>query len=430
MSHELAELKEYPVRRLDGLPRGVLIVAAVLVGVGLLGFEVALAADPARAWRAYTFNWIYFAGIAQGAVILAAVVALTRGVWSRPIRRIALSFVAFLPIAYLILFPPLLIWGADHVLPWLHEDVGGKAAYLNMPFLVARSLVGLVALLALSLVFAYWQLRPDAGLARDAGWPGFQRLTRGWRGQELEEHRSHRRLTMLAPALALVYAVTYSFVAFDFVMSLDPHWLSTLIGPYVFMAAFLGGIAATALLTLWYRHTLALHEYVEGANLHDLAKLFFAFSVFWAYLFWSQYIVIWYGNLPHEQVFFVQRLEEPYRVLSILVFFALFVLPFFGLLGVRPKKTSAIFATFTTISLLGLWLERYLLVYPTLYPDVAAVVLGVTEVSIGLGFLGLLLASVAWFGSRFPILQVWQPAVEVELLGIELDEPGTPAPRR
>ncbi|MFW6205622.1 MAG: hypothetical protein ACOC5I_00150, partial [Gemmatimonadota bacterium] len=346
----------------------------------------------------------------------------TRGVWSRPIRRVAVSFVAFLPIAYLVLFPPILIWGADHLFPWLHEDVGEKALYLNLPFLSARNLVALVVLLGVSILFAYWQLRPDAGLARDEGWEGFGRLLKDWQGQEHEEERAQRRLATLAPIMALVYAVAYSFVAFDLVMSLDPHWLSTLIGPYVFMAAFLGGIAATAVATVVYRRHLALQEYVEGNNLHDLGKLFFAFSVFWAYLFWSQYIVIWYGNLPHEQSFLVHRLQDPYRILALIVLFTIFVLPFFGLLGVKPKKTPGIMATIAGLSLLGLWVERYILIYPTLYPDVERVVFGLTEVSVGLAMLGLLLLALAWFGARFPVLQAWQPASEVELLGVRVEE--------
>jgi hypothetical protein len=429
MSHDIGELKEYPLRGLDELPRGVLIGATALVALGAVLWVTGLAADADRAWRAYAYNWIFFAGVAQGAVLLGAVVALTRGLWSRPIRRVAVSFVAFLPIAYIILFPPLLIWGADHIFPWLHKDIGGKALYLNMPFLTARHLISLAVLLLLSLLFAYWQLRPDAGLAKERGWSGFDRLTRNWRGQEQEEERAQRRLATLAPALALVYAVAYSFVAFDLVMSLDTHWLSTLIGPYVFMAAFLGGIAATAIVTLVYRSRLSLQEYIEGNNLHDLGKLFFAFSVFWAYLFWSQYIVIWYGNLPHEQIFLVNRLDDPYRTLSIVVFFCLFALPFFGLIGVKPKKTPGIMGTIAALSLLGLWIERYILIYPTLYPDVDAVIFGIPEVGIGLLMLGLLIAALAWFGARFPMLQVWQPATEVELLGVHREDDDDPAPR-
>jgi hypothetical protein len=421
MSHEIAELKEYPLRRLDVMPRGVLIGAAVLAVLGLIIFIVALATDADRAWRAYLFNWIHFAGLAQGAVLLGAVVSITRGVWSRPIRRIALSFVAFLPIAYLLLFPPILVF-ADHIFPWIHEGTDGRDAYLNMPFLAARNLISLGVLLALSLVFAYWQLRPDMGLARDEGWTGHDRFTRGWTSQELEEERSHRKLTVLGPALGLAYALAFTFVAIDLVMSLDPHWLSMLIAPYLFMAAFLGGIAATIVLTLIYRRHLTLQAYVEGATLHDLGKLMFGYCVFWAYLFWSQYIVIWYGNLPYEQVFLIPRVQEPYLGLSLLVLFSLFVLPFAGLLGAGAKKTPAILGGFALLVLAGLWFERYLLIYPTLYPEVETLVLGLPELGAGFLMLGLLMASVAWFGTRFPLIQIWQPASEVELLGVEVEE--------
>mgnify|MGYP006172265237 CR=1 FL=1 len=423
MSHEISELKDYPVRRLESA-KGLLLAGGVLAVLGLIAFVLGLGADADQAWRAYIYNWIFFAGIAQGAVILAAVVTLTRGVWSRPIRRVSLSFVAFLPIAYLILFPPVLIWGADHILPWLSPemDVGGKAAYLNLPFLAARNLLSLGVLLVVSLVFAYYALRPDAALAKEHGLGAFGRMTRGWRGQEAEEVRSHRMLSKLSPTIVLVYAVAWSFIAFDFVMSLDPHWLSTLIGPYVFMAAFLGGIAATAVMTLFYRRKLDLADYIESANIHDLGKLMFAFCVFWAYLFWAQYLVIWYGNLPNEQVFFNNRLGDPYRPLSIAVFFMLFVLPFFGLLGVRPKKTPAILASFAGVILLGLWLERYVLVYPTLYPGADAIPFGIAEIGAALLMGGLLIAALGWFASRFPILQVWQPATEIELLGVHVPE--------
>jgi hypothetical protein len=421
MSHEIAELKEYPLRRMERMPSGLLLAAAVIALVGLVAFAIAVAADPDRAWRAYLFNWIHFAGVAQGAVLLAAVVTITRGVWSRPIRRIALSFVAFLPIAYLVLFPPILIF-AEHILPWVHEGSDGREAYLNMTFLAARHLISLGALLALSLIFAYWQLRPDLGLAREAGWKGLDPFTRRWAGREVEEQRSHRILARLAPAVALAYVLAFTFVGIDLVMSLDPHWMSMLIAPYVFMAAFLGGLAATAVLMLAYRRHLGLSEYIEGATLHDLGKLMFGFCVFWAYLFWSQYIVIWYGNLPYEQVFLIPRVQHPYLPLSLLVFFSLFALPFFGLLGARPKRTPVILGGFALLILAGLWVERYMLVYPTLYPDVESVLFGLPEIGAGLFMLGLLMASVAWFGTRFPMLQIWQPASEVELLGVVVEE--------
>lgn len=431
MAHGITELEVYPSRRLESMPKAVLAGSGVLILLGVIAFAVGLATDAERAWRAYLFNWLDFASLAQGAVLLAAVVTLTRGVWSRPIRRIALSFVAFLPIAYLILFPPILLFGAEHIFPWLHgpvdEVVAGKGPYLNMPFLAVRHIVGLGGLLLISLLFAKWSLRPDLGMV-GADAPShlrglYGRVTGGWENQAAEELRAQSKLSKLAPAFALIYAVGFSFVAWDFIMSLEPHWFSTLIGPYYFMGGFLGGIAATAIVALVYRSRLDLGHYIGGASLHDLGKLTFGFCVFWAYLFWSQYIVIWYGNLPWEQEFVIHRLQDAYQPLAILVFLCLFVVPFFGLLGVAPKKSPGLYGGMAAIILFGLWLERYILVYPSLYQDPEGFMPpGIVEVGIGLAFLGLLVLSVAWFASRFPILQRWQPASELELLGVEVEQ--------
>jgi hypothetical protein len=421
MSLELAELKVYPLRRLDRVPRNLMIAAGLLAGIGLVAFILALASDADRAWRAYMYNWIYFAGIAQGAVVLGAIVTIARGVWSRPIRRIGLTFVAFLPIAYLVLFPPILIF-ADSLFPWIHEGTGGRDAYLNMPFLWARHALMLLTTLALSLAFAYWSIRPDAGTARDAGWTGLDRLTGRWTSPQIEEERAQRWLLRLAPALAAAYVFAFTFIAFDLVMALDVHWMSMLIGPYIFMSALLSGLAGLTIAALAYRRHLGLHPFIERATLHDLGKLMFGFCVFWAYLFWSQYIVIWYGNLPYEQVFLIPRVQPPYLALSLVVVFSLFVLPFAGLMSATAKKTPPILFAFAVLILAGLWLERYMLIYPTLYPDVDAVIFGIPEIAPALLMLGLLLGSVAWLGTRIPLLQVWRPGTEMELLGVEVEE--------
>ena len=414
-----------PFRILERTPPAVRTAIALLLVGGGIGFLFALLSDADRAWRAYLFNWLFWTSIAQGAVVFAAVVAIARGVWARSIRRIALSFVAFLPIA-LVLFVPILI-GARSIFPWIEHPVPGKDVYLNVPFLAVRDLVALGAVLVLSILFAYWSIRPDAALARnrvpDRLRGLYDRLTRDWKGQREEEELAHRKIARLGPALAVVYAIGFGFLAWDLVMSLEPHWFSTLIGPYFFMAAILGGIAATAVLTIIYRGRLGLAEAIDPPQFHDLGKLTFGFCIFWAYLFWSQYIVIWYGKLPWEQAFLIHRLDQPYAPLAVLVFFSLFVLPFFGLLGVRPKKTPAILGLFAVIVLVGLWFERYMLVYPSLYQGAEDLVFGWQELVTALPFAGLLMASIMWFATRFPILQLWLNPTDREILGIGA-EPG------
>lgn len=427
MAHGTADIRELPLKRLDPVPGSLRTAIVALLVLGAASFITALIVDPARAWRAYMFNWLFWVPVAQGAVIVAAVVLMVKGLWARGIRRISLSFVAFLPIGYLLLLPPL-FFGGEALFPWLTEDLHGKEVWLNIPLLIARNVIGVAALLFMSLWFAYWALRPDAGRLRNSA-PArlrglYERLSRNWRGDAEEETIAERKLSRLAPPLAIVYALAMSIVTFDFVMALDYHWFSTLIGGYFFMGAFLGGLAATAIATAVYRRTFAVEDVIDRSKLHDLGKLLFGFCIFWVYLLWSQFLVIWYGQLPWEQGFLIQRLERPFIWLALVVLFSIFVIPFFGLLGVGPKRKPPVLAGFASLVLLGLWLERYMLTYPSHYQGMDRLVFGWPEVGTALAFAGLFLGSLAWFASRFPMLQLWAPAHERELLATSAEHPG------
>lgn len=415
---------DMPARRLESLPGSVRIGAPVIAVLGVLLMALAFGADKERAWRAYHFNWLYFTSIAQGAVTLAVVVTITRGVWSRPIRRLALSFSAFLPFAWLLAIPILV--GAENIFPWVADPNAiqpGKDAYLNVPFMSIRVLLLLGLLFYFDLKFAYWALRPDLGLMRDKVpqrlQPMYARLTRDWQGQEAEELRSFKKLGVLGPLVAVLFAVSFGVVAWDFVMSLEPHWFSTMIGPYFFMGGFLGGVAATVVVCVAYVLKGNARDIIEPVNLHDIGKLMFGFCIFWAYLFYSQFIVIWYGLLPIEQAWLIHRFGMPFQPMMALVFACLFIFPFFGLMGVTPKRTPQILVFFASIVLIGLWLERYILVYPSLYSGNKDIPFGWHEVGPMLFFLGLLVMAVTAFQSRFPIFQLWQSPAELELLGVE-----------
>lgn len=408
-----------------------------LVLVGLVSFFLTLSRSPIEAWRAYVSNWLFFTSVAQGAVILAVVTSITKAKWNWSVRRVSLAFVAFLPISF-VLFLPMLGLGESYF-PWVEEMahdpiLQNKAAYLNLPFLITRDLVGLLLLFGLSLYFAYLAVRPDLGLvgrepSRDAARDRWKtRLTQAWIGQEQEEVRSWQRMTRLAPAIVLVYAAVMSTIAYDWVMSLEPHWFSTLFGGWFFMGAFWGGIALTAFTTtrLKRRHP-DFDRWMARQQLHDLGKLAFAFCVFWTYLFFSQYIVIWYGKLVWENEWFVHRAEAPFGALSVLVICLCFVIPFAGLIGRRPKMRPPILATLTGIILVGLWLERYVMIAPALHDGGPAMT--IWQPLIGLLFLGLFIASARWFFATFPVVQMWQPMSQPEMLEAEapMDAEGQPA---
>ena len=185
------------------------------------------------------------------------------------------------------------------------------------------------------------------------------------------------------------------------------------------MGALWGGFAATAVIAVWLKgRDPVFDEHVGKAQLWDLGKLTFAFAVFWTYLFWSQYLVIWYGKLQWEQAWINTRVAEPWGGLSAAVIVMCFVVPFAGLLGARPKQTPRILQTFALLVLVGLWLWHYMLIFPSLHHE-GDPAFSVSTPLIGLMFLGLFLGAVRWFLATFPAVQVWQPQVDPEPLEAE-----------
>ena len=427
---------EIPVRY---LPRGggASMLAGGLFLVGLLAFVVRLVQAPESAWISYVSNWLFFTSISAGAVLLAVATWITKARWNWSVRRVSQAMVAFLPVAFVLLLP-MLLFLREGYFHWIEEMatdpiLQAKRAYLNIPFLVSRQLLLFGTLVGLALYFVYLALRPDVMLARGheggdtvrARWR--ERLTSGWMGQEAEEVNSYRRMTTLAPVFVILYAVVMSVVSYDWVMSLEPHWYSTMMGPWFFMGAFWGGIAATALWSLHLRRQHKDFEHNIGLQQrHDLGKLAFAFCVFWTYLFFSQYIVIWYGKLPWEQAWIVRRSAEPWGAYSLLVVVLCFIVPFAGLIGRKPKLKPPLLATFTTVILVGLWLERYGMVAPSLYHE-GDPIFSIWHPLIGLMFLGLWIGSIRWFLSTFPAIQMWQPMVDPETLQAESSRTGAVA---
>jgi len=423
---------EIPIQYLARSKKAETIFLAMF-GVGLAGFVFALIADADRAWQSYVSNWLFFTSISMGAMLLAVVTWMTKAKWNWSVRRVSLAFVAFLPISF-VMFLPMLGLGESYF-PWITEIAHDpilqkKAAYLNMPFLLTRNVIGVLVLFGISLYFAYLALRPDMGLTQGhaADDPGRkvwrERLSQGWLGQEKEEVVSYQRLTRLGPVFVIIYAIVMSIFSYDWVMSLEPHWFSTMMGPWFFMGAFWSGIAATAIAVTFLKAGGGVVDKAMGRQqLHDLGKLTFAFCVFWTYLFFAQYLVIWYGKLPWEQAWIVHRAEEPWGKWSALMVVLCFVVPFAGLIGRKAKMTPVIFRSMAFVLLAGLWLEKHLMVAPSIRsPETPT--LGGTELIVGLMFLGIFLYAVRWFLSTFPIIQVWQPMVDPETFEAEMAASG------
>ena len=407
------------------LPTGLLALCGGLVALGFLAFFIGLATDAATAWRAFHVNYLYFGALAQAGVILACAFVIVGAKWPGPVRRIAEALGAWVPVTFVLACVDLL--GRHHIYPWIEHPVPGKQAWLNVPRLAIVDLAILGALAWLTLAFLRASVRPALHGAAERAPYGFarrlfERWTADWQGEAAERERSARVTGRLAPILCLAYAFGFTLLAFDQVMSLEPTWHSTLFGVYFAWGGWLSAVATTAVLSVLHRRSPGLEGQLDAPRFHDLGKMVFAFSIFWMYLFWSQYLVIWYGNLPEETQFiearlgpqFLQdtwdfvwdRLNAPYSKLTLTVWACCWIIPFWTLLGQRPKRTGGFLATIAFIVAFGFWLERNVLVWPSLEPGASWSWLGPVQIGIALGFLGAFALVFLFYTRVFPTLAV------------------------
>jgi hypothetical protein len=371
-------------------PAGTLAVlgaVAALAGGTILVLGI-LGATPARTWWAYHVNFVFWAALAQAMVVFAATQKLAKGHWSGFVIRFAEAAVAFQGVA-LVLFVGLVL-GREHTFSWIAEPRTDLGSWLTPRWFFVRTGAILALLAWLSWRFVRHDLAPDR-----------EELTSG-RAVEPDE-RQQATITREAAFVVLGYAFGYSFLGYDLVMSLAHKWVSNLYGAFYFMGSFLAGLMALAILTLALRRAMGLERLISPKQLHDLGKLCFGFTVFWAYLLFSQFLVIWYGNLPEETYFIFYRLWGAWRPVGVAVFLTVFLVPFVGLLGVKPKKYPPTLLAFACVSVVGIWLERYLEVVPSVNRG-AGPAIGLPEVGVTLFFLGLFLLAYAAFAARYPMV--------------------------
>ena len=376
------------------------IFCAIAAAGAFIFIGLAIAGDPAKAWQAYLLNFLFFSAIAQGAVVFSALMHMVNARWSGPLADAAESFAAFFPIS-LVLFVILFI-GQRYVFPWLYMDLHGKEAWLNVPFLFIRDLAGLCLLYGLGVAFWYHRLYFTL-MRHGATGPAGRKLLARWRINPPDKDQMERRLTAFGILYLLAFALVLSLLGYDLVMAADPHWYSTLFGAYSFVKAvyigFGGLIIVAALLHVNNQSGYRLNE----DQFHDIGKLFFAFCLVWADFFYAQFVVIWYGNIPEETAYVINRtMASPWDTLAWTVFIGCFVAPFLILLNRRIKTMPKTMAVICLAVLVGIWLEHYLLLGPAFHKDVADLPLGWVEPAVALGFFGLLAASVSGYFKLFP----------------------------
>ncbi|MGH7546001.1 MAG: NrfD/PsrC family molybdoenzyme membrane anchor subunit [Gemmatimonadota bacterium] len=382
--------------------------AALAVAGGLAFLAGTQGESAARAWQIYLVNFLYWTGLATGGVLFGLVLQVAKGHWGKPLRRLPLAFGAFLPVAYALFW--VLPLGAETLFPWVHQTTTHegfpiRTGWLNTTGVFARGGFFLGALFLLLLAFLYFEARPDLRAVSGAlsGWRArlVARWTRRFRSEAEEAARSRRVLGRMSALTILFLCIVVSGMVIDLVMSLVPGWISVLFPMYFVIGAWLSALALTAILAalVHRRWTLGL----EPRHFHDLGKLTFAFCVFWAYLWFSQFLPIWYGNLPRETLFVEKRWVEPWTAVSIAFVALVFVLPFLLLLGKKPKTSPPFFASVAALILVGLFVERFESVVASIW-TAPTIPFGALETAVTLGFAGLFgLACLAYYTTVPPV---------------------------
>ncbi|MFL5551803.1 MAG: hypothetical protein ACJ770_03250 [Gemmatimonadaceae bacterium] len=392
-------------------PAGLRTICLVLVVIGLVVFVIGLFVQPDRTWQALLVNWLYFTSISSAGVMFVAVQRITTARWSRPIIRFLEGYVAFLPVAFVLLLLIIFV-GRHHVFWWANQipEIREKRIYLNPPFFLTRVTVTYLIISLLSVWYIYTTVRLDVGIMAEGGanWArGLrERMRRNFRDERRELHSTHSLQGRLAVFLAFAFGFGWIVLSWDLSMSLDPHFQSTMYGWWFFMGGWVAALASWTIIVMAWRRYLGRYDLIQDKHFHDLGKLCFAFTAFWGYLTFGQYLVIWYGNMGEETHWARLRLIDGWRVPTLVTVALMFVLPFFGLLSRAAKVYLPTMILFAMSTVVGLWMHRYLEVYPSIYGAIANIPFGIWELGITAGMLGIWGFCYLAFMDAFPRMRV------------------------
>jgi hypothetical protein len=280
--------------------------------------------NPTQFFQSYLMAYMFCLGATLGCLALGMVHQLSGGAWGVVLRRPIGAASRVLPIMTVLFLP--IVLGMGRLYPWTHADLVAqdeilqhKHVYLNTPFFLVRAAIYFLVWNGISYFLNAWSLEQDQ--------TGNTRLS--------------RRMQTLSAAGLLGYGLTITFASFDWLMSIDPHWFSTIYGVLIIGGQGLTAIALLVVVIAWLSRREPLDALIVPAHFHDAGNLLLAFVMLWAYFSFSQYLIIWSGDLPHEIAWYQDRLQTGWRTVGVLLVVLHFAVPFLVLLSRRVKRTGA-----------------------------------------------------------------------------------------
>jgi hypothetical protein len=373
------------------LPKKLYITGWILTGIGLLLYVLGYLTDESHAAFANVVNFLFLASIGVGSLFLIALEYLAGAVWSVPMRRVNEFLASLIPFAVLLALP--IFFHLHNVFQWASPEIvstdtilQAKSPYLNVNFFVLR----FVVIFGTWIVFLYF-LKRNSVL------------------QDKDKDQKHTRFNIRISAMFMpVFAFGLTFLAIDWALSLEPHWYSTVYGVYFFSGTALAGIAAaTFCIVLLYKH--GYFPQLRRDHFYSLGTLMFVFVNFWAYIAFSQFMLVWYANMPEETYWFVARWKNGWEYISILLIIVHFVVPYFALLSQDAKMNLPRLKFITVWLLFAHFLDLYWLVMPTYS---ASPVCGWIEIGFPVLIVGLVIIMFGWKMKRYNLIPIGDPKLQ------------------
>ncbi len=370
------------------------LLTYVLIGIGVVSFALGFVFDAKRTWANYLLNNYYFLSIAMGAAFFGAIQYITNSGWSAAFKRIPEAMVAYIPFAgvfFLIMF-----FGMHSIFEWTHDEViqhdhliQHKSPYLNIPFFFIRVIVFFAVWTILSKVLRKLSLKED----------------------EVGGMLYFEKSELYSKIFIFVIAITFTLFAVDMLLSLDPHWFSTLFAAKSFIAAFLHGSSVITLIVIILNRTGKL-DLLNRSHLHDFTRYIFMTSIVWGYFNFSEFMLIWYGNIPEETVWFVERWHGVYKILFFANIILNWAIPFFVLMPRKSSRSKIFIFPVIVLLMIGQYTELYWIIWPNVVHEAK---FGLLEIGAFAGYLGIFSLVVSTWLTKASLVPKNHPYLEESL---------------
>ncbi len=350
------------------IPKKFKLATIILMAIGVISLIAGFIFTPERTWANYLLNNTYFISLAIGAAFFMAIQYVAQAGWSAAFKRVPEAIITYIPVAGILTL--ILFFGMHSIYHWSHEEalqtdalLRHKSPYLNIPFFFIRVVVFFVMWTLLTRVLRKFSLKED----------------------EVGGLKYFHKSELYSRILIFVVAFTFSLFAIDMLMSLEPHWFSTLFAGKIFIASVLHGSTIIALIVI-ILHKKGYFRLLNNSHLHDFTRYIFMASIVWGYFNFAEFMLIWYANIPEETAFFVHRWHGTYKVLFFANIAINWFVPFIVLMPRKTSRSKPVMVWVIILLMVGQFTELYYIIWPAVVHDAK---FGLLEIGVFLGFLGL-----------------------------------------